>query len=148
AELEKLASRLGITDQTRFMGTRGAAEIVSLLHSCETLVLPSRMEPFGIALIEAMACRAPVVATAVGGIPQIIEPEGTGTLVEPENPPALTEGLRRMLNDRELRTRLAENGYVRAMQRFCLTHTGAAYEAAFASLLRSQVSHRSQSRVG
>src|SRR5262249_55915875 len=63
SELENLASGLGITDQTRFLGTRGATEIVSLLRSCETLVLPSRMEPFGIALIEAMACRAPVVAT-------------------------------------------------------------------------------------
>jgi glycosyltransferase involved in cell wall biosynthesis len=138
---------LGITDQTRFLGTRGAAEIVRLLHRCETLVLPSRMEPFGIALIEAMACRAPVVATAVGGIPEIIEPEVSGILVEPENPPALTEGLRRMLTDRELRTRLADNGYARVMQRFCFTHTGETYEAAFASLLGFQVSHRSPSGV-
>src|SRR5215831_14677968 len=55
-ELESLASSLGISHQTQFLGTRGAAEIASLMHGCETLVLPSRMEPFGIVIIEAMAC--------------------------------------------------------------------------------------------
>ena len=64
------------------------------------MVLPSRMEPFGIVLIEAMACKKPVVASAVGGIPEIIEHEVTGILVEPENPQALTAGLRRVLRIR------------------------------------------------
>jgi len=133
-KLEGLASTLGIRDQTRFLGLQGASEIVNLLHGCEIMVLPSRMEPFGIVLIEAMACRKPVVATAVGGIPEIVEHEISGILVEPENPQALTEGLRRVLADDALRKSIAENGHQRVLEHFCSGHTGAAYEKAFASL--------------
>src|SRR5262249_13995196 len=74
-ELEDLALSLGIHNQTLFLGTKETTEVVSLLHDCEILVLPSREESFGIVLIEAMACKKPVVATAVGGIPEIIEHE-------------------------------------------------------------------------
>jgi glycosyltransferase involved in cell wall biosynthesis len=135
ADLERLASSLGIAGRTRFLGTRGAADIVRLLHGCEVFVLPSRMEPFGIAILEALACKAPVVASAVGGIPEIIEHGVNGILVEPEDPEALAAALRRVLGDPDLRRTLAENGYARVMERFCATHTGAAYERAFASLL-------------
>ena len=134
-ELEGLASSLGISDQTVFLGTQGPEEIVRLLQGCETMVLPSRMEPFGIVLIEAMACKTPVVATTVGGIPEIVDNEITGILVPPEDPQALTEGLRRVLTDRDLRKTIAENGYSRVLERFCSTHTGAAYEKAFVSIM-------------
>jgi len=134
-QLESLAAALGIEKRTRFLGSKGAADIVQLLHGCEIFVLPSREEPFGIVIIEAMACKKPIVATTVGGIPEIIEHESSGILVAPENPNALVEGLQRVLTDRNLRTRLAENGYTRAMERFCLHHNGAAYESAFMALL-------------
>ena len=134
-ELESLASSLGIRNQTVFLGTQGATAVASLLHSCETMVLPSRMEPFGIVLIEGMACKKPVVASAVGGIPEIIEHEVSGILVEPENPQALAAGLRRVLTDGDLRRTIDENGYSRVMERFCSSHSGAAYEKAFASIL-------------
>jgi glycosyltransferase involved in cell wall biosynthesis len=134
-ELEDLSSSLGISSQTVFLGTQGMAEIVKLLQGCETMVLPSRMEPFGIVLIEAMACKKPVVATRVGGIPEIIEHEVSGILVEMENPQALTEGLRRVLTDGDLRKTVAENGYARVLERFCSTHNGEAYEKAFVSIM-------------
>lgn len=102
------------------------------------MVLPSRMESFGIVLIEAMACKTAVVASAVGGIPEIVEHEVSGILVEPENPQALTAGLRRVLTDGNLRRAIAEQGYARVMERFCVTHNGAAYLQAFASLLHGQ----------
>jgi rhamnosyl/mannosyltransferase len=137
ADLEGLASALGIRGQTMFLGTQGAPEIARLLHGCETMVLPSRMEPFGIALIEAMACKAPVVATRVGGIPEIVEHEKSGILVEPENPEALTAGLRRVLTDLDLRNRIVENGYAKVIGQFCSTHNGVAYLSAFSSLLQS-----------
>jgi glycosyltransferase involved in cell wall biosynthesis len=137
ADLEGLASRLGIRGQTMFLGTQGAPEIARLLHGCETMVLPSRMEPFGIALIEAMACKAPVIASKVGGIPEIIEHETSGILVEPENPEALTAALRLVLTDHALRKRLVDNGYSRVLERFGSTHNAAAYLTAFSSLLRS-----------
>jgi glycosyltransferase involved in cell wall biosynthesis len=133
-ELEDLASSLGIRNQTRFVGLQSAKAIAGLLKGCELMVLPSREESFGIALIEAMACRKAVVATEVGGVPEIVEHEISGILVEPENAAALSEGMRRVLTDGHLRRTLEENGYSRVMERFCVSHTTAAYEDAFASL--------------
>ena len=134
-ELESLAAALAIRHRTMFLGSQGGVEILALLQGCEVKVLPSRMEPFGIALIEAMACRKPVVASAAGGIPEIVEHEVSGLLVEPDNPAALTAALQRVLADAGLRKRIAANGYARVMERFCSIHNGAAYEHAFASLL-------------
>ena len=132
-ELEELSYALGIDRQTKFLGTQGAAQVVRLLQGCSVMVLPSRMEPFGIALLEAMACRAPVVATRVGGITEVIEHGISGILVEPESPEALTAAVQCVLADRALRERIAENGHARVMERFCATHTGSAYEQVFAS---------------
>jgi glycosyltransferase involved in cell wall biosynthesis len=137
-ELEELAASLGIRNRTMFLGAQGTSEVAQLMRGCELTVLPSRMESFGIALIEAMACKAPVVASAVGGIPEIIEHEVSGILVEPENPPALTVALLRVLTDGALRTTIAENGYSRATTRFSSDRHGAAYLNAFASTLRRQ----------
>ena len=134
-ELESLASSLGIRHRTMFLGTQGASEIATLLHGCEILVLPSRMEPFGIVLIEAMACKAPVVATNVGGIPEIIQHEVSGILVEPENPEALCAAIRRVLTDADLRKKLVENGYSRVTERFYAARNGTAYVDAFVSVL-------------
>jgi glycosyltransferase involved in cell wall biosynthesis len=136
-ELEGLASTLGIRPQTMFLGMQGAPEIARLLRGCETMVLPSRMEPFGIVLIEAMACKAPVVASRIGGIPEIVEHERNGILVEPENPEALTAGLSRVLADQGLRKRLVDSAYSKVMDRFCSTHNGAAYLSAFTALLQT-----------
>jgi glycosyltransferase involved in cell wall biosynthesis len=135
-ELERMASSLGIRSQTMFLGTQGGPEIARLMRGCELMVLPSRVEPFGIVLIEAMASKTPVVATNVGGIPEIVDHEITGILTEPENPQALTAALQRVLADSGLRTRLVRNGHSKMMQRFCATHNGAAYLAAFASILQ------------
>jgi glycosyltransferase involved in cell wall biosynthesis len=99
------------------------------------MVLPSREEAFGIVLIEAMACKAPVVACKVGGIPEVIEHGQSGLLVEPEDPEALTAGLYRVLTDSALRETISENGYARVMRRFRSSHNGAAYLEAFRSLL-------------
>jgi L-malate glycosyltransferase len=135
-ELEALATSLGIRQQTMFLGTQGASEVARLLRGSEMLVLPSREEPFGIVLIEAMACRTPVVATRVGGIPEIIEHEVTGILVEPEDSLALTAALCRVWNDDALRKTIAENGHARVMERFCSSHNGVAYLKAFGQLKR------------
>jgi glycosyltransferase involved in cell wall biosynthesis len=137
-ELEDLASSLGIRPKTDFLGSRDETEVAALLNGCELLVLPSRAESFGIVVVEAMACRKPVVASAVGGVPEIIDHEVHGILVEPENPVALAEGIRRVMTDSALRTALIENGHARALERFSFNRTGAAYERAFHSLASSR----------
>ena len=126
--------RWGSAAKLSFWGLRAQRRSLTYCTAATVLVLPSREEPFGIALIEAMACRKPVVATRVGGIPEIVEHGISGFLVEPENPAALAEGIRCVLGNPGLQRTLAENAYHRAMERFLFNHTGAAYESAFCSL--------------
>ena len=79
------------------------------------LVVPSAWEePLGLVALEAMACGVPVVATAVGGIPEVVEHGRNGLLVAPEDPDALAGAIRRVLDDDALRGRL---------RRHCLTES-------------------------
>jgi starch synthase len=109
------------------------------------LVLPSRSEPFGMVLAEAMACRKAVVATAVGGIPEVIESGKSGLLVGPDDPAALARAVRSLLEDHALRESIAEAGYRRAIARFGSDSLSQRYLQVFSSLLRRE---RSESRVG
>lgn len=134
---EELARFLCIQNRVSFLGERGRSDVVKLLHGCELLVLPSRSEPFGIVITEAMACRKPVVATMVGGIPEIIENVKSGILVEPDNPDSLYKAICCILNDEALKTQLAVNGYARVCSNFLWEHTGAKYETLFSQILNS-----------
>src|SRR4029079_19216509 len=117
-ELEALTRSLGIWERVRFLGRKGRPQVADLMQRCEMFVLPSRAEPFGIVLIEAMACRKPVIATRVGGIPEIIEDGQNGILVEPDNPEKLAEAIIRVLKNRDLQTSLANCGYAVVHERF------------------------------
>jgi len=131
---EELARAMGLAGRVEFLGSRGRAEIARLLHGCQVFVLPSRSEPFAIAITEAMACRKPVVASAVGGIPEIIENGKTGILVEPDNPAALANALLNILKDPSLQRSIAGNAYETVVARFQCEHAGAAHESLFAGL--------------
>jgi glycosyltransferase involved in cell wall biosynthesis len=134
SDLETLAKTLEISSKVKFLGRKGRPEVAKLILHCEIFVLPSRAEPFGIVLIEAMACRKPVVATMVGGIPEIVENGKNGILVEPDNPKALAEALIAMLQDQDLRSSLATNGYFTVQRSFSSEATGSAYETLFADI--------------
>jgi L-malate glycosyltransferase len=134
--LEELAVALGVRERIEFLGAQGRAKVVELLHGCEAFVLPSRSEPFGIAIVEALACQKPVVATRVGGIPEIIQDGQTGLLVEPDNSEALAEALIRVLKDQELRKVLECNGYRTVQEHFRSETTGSVYEGVFRDILR------------
>ena len=69
-------------------------------------------------LLEAMACGKPVVATRIGGVPEVVEEGKTGLLVPPGDSPALAEALLRLLRDPALRTRMGEAGRRRAERLF------------------------------
>lgn len=134
---EELARSLGIRDQVDFLGELGRPDVVKLLHGCELFVLPSRSEPFGIVVTEAMACKKPIVATAVGGIAEIIENGLSGILVEPDNPDSLSTAICSILEDNTFKTLLASNGYARVCENFLWDHTGAKYETLFSKLLNA-----------
>jgi glycosyltransferase involved in cell wall biosynthesis len=101
--LRSLAQRLGVSDRLTFVGKLSRAELVEEYAQAQFFVLPSIFEPFGIVLLEAMAAGLPVIASRVGGIPEIVEDGRTGLLVEPGNPGSLAEALRHLCRDEVLR---------------------------------------------
>ena len=135
AALEDLARSLGIWDRIRFLGPLDWPEVVCLLQRCEIFVLPSRFETFGIAILEAMACRKPVIASTAGGIPEIITHGKDGILVEADDAAALAHAMSTLLGDRLLQRKLADNGYRTVSGRFRSEMTGGRYESAFSGLL-------------
>ncbi len=110
AELRSMASALGLLDRVRFDGHRTHEDIRRSMQRCGALVLPSRAESFGLVALEAMAAGLPVVAAAVGGVPEFNRTGDAALLVPPEDVTALGVALRRILDDPTLRSRLVEHG--------------------------------------
>ena len=107
-ELEMLAAELGIRDRVEFMGYR--QDVISIIAGFDVFVLASTWETFGLTLVEALSQEVPVVASNVGGIPEIVDGTSTGLLAETGNPESFAEQICRLLNDKELAERLARNG--------------------------------------
>jgi glycosyltransferase involved in cell wall biosynthesis len=99
-ELERTVARLGLSDAVMFDGERPKEEVARLMREADLFVLPSRFENLPCVLIEAMASGLPAVATAVGGVPELLD--GTGAvLCPPEDPGALADAIVTGLADRD-----------------------------------------------
>ena len=109
------AERAGVADRVAFTGFRPAETVLGAL---DVFVLPSWIEGMPITVLEAMAHRKPVVATPVGGTPELVVDGETGLLVPPRDPEALAEALRSLVADPERARRLGEAGYARVAERF------------------------------
>jgi glycosyltransferase involved in cell wall biosynthesis len=107
-ELRKLASHLGVSDHVVFCGEVPHADLGAYYGAARVFCLPSRTEPFGIVLLEAAVFRCPIVATSVGGIPEILQDGVNACLVPPDDPAALAIQIQRLLRDRMTRDRLAD----------------------------------------
>ena len=116
--LREQAISLGVADSVVFTGRR--EDISALTAELSVAVLPSLREAQGISILEAMARRVPVVATAVGGIPEVITSGVDGLLVEPSDPRGLAEAITRLLLDADLRRRIGEAGYRTVAERFSI----------------------------
>jgi len=93
-------------------------QIIALYSSARLFVCPSRYEPFGIINLEAMACGAPVVASATGGIKEVINSGVNGLLVPPGDVTALADAIEHLLTDEQLRLKYIEAGRRRVEQEF------------------------------
>jgi glycogen synthase len=93
-------------------------QYIELYSGAVVFACPSIYEPFGIINLEAMACGTPVVASAVGGIKEVVVPGETGILVEPANPKQLADGINLLLKDQAMAKRFGENGRRRVEQYF------------------------------
>jgi glycosyltransferase involved in cell wall biosynthesis len=97
-------------------------------------LLPSATESFGLAALEAMACEVPVVASRVGGLPEVIEDGVTGFLHPPDDIDGMTASIVRLLHDQALHTRVATAARAVALERFSAARIVPMYEAAYAAL--------------
>jgi glycosyltransferase involved in cell wall biosynthesis len=95
-KLRQLVTDLCLENRVSFVGKKMPADVATLMGESAVLVLPSRMESFGMVLVEALACGTPVVATRCGG-PEDIVDERVGALVPPDDAEALAEGIERVL---------------------------------------------------
>ncbi len=118
ADLRQQVREAGLEEVVVFLGFRG--DIPELLMAADVVVLPSHWEGVPIILLEAMAARRPIVATRVGGVPEIVSDEVTGLLTEPDDVPALVEALARLVASPELRAQMGEAGFAAAKSRFAI----------------------------
>ena len=136
-ELVALADRLGLGRQVVFTGFR--EDVPDLLASLDVLVLPSLLEdPLPRVVLEAMALSRPVVASAVGGIPEIVVDGKTGFLVPPGAPPRMAEAIVALLEDPALATKMGEAGRNRVETRFSLQSHVTAVQAFYERLLEGK----------
>jgi glycosyltransferase involved in cell wall biosynthesis len=111
--LRALIDQLGVGDRVRLVGRR--QDVPDFIRALDVAVMCSRREGSPLALLEYMAGAAPIVATAVGGVPEAVQDSVTGLLVAPGDPAGLARAIGRMLGDRELARRLGDAA--RARQR-------------------------------
>ena len=132
AEAFTLARALGIASDVKFLGNRD--DVDEILCAADAFVLPSHYEAFGLAALEAMACGVPIVASNVGGVPELVEDGKTGFLVGPDEYVAGGERLYQILSDAETAGRLREAGLKSVKDNFTADAVVPLYEDAYYEL--------------
>lgn len=132
-ELEAEACALGLGDHFRFLGWSNHA--LEEMHEMDVYVAPSVTDTTNLTVLEAMALGKPVVASAVGGIPETVADGESGLLVEPRRPDRLADEIIRLLRSSELREMLGEAGRARFEEYFTMEHMLDAHRALYESLL-------------
>jgi glycosyltransferase involved in cell wall biosynthesis len=132
SRMATLVGKDGVGAAVSMLGRRPAAEGLSRWG---IFVLASRQDAFPLAGLEAMAAGVPVIATAVGGLPEQIEHLESGVLVEPDNPRALAEWIVRLHDDRDLRERLSTAAAHRVRDRFTVEGQAAVLHEAYLAAL-------------
>ena len=128
--------RLGLNDIVTTISGVSDEELARLYGEAEVAIVPSLYEGFSLPAIEAMSCGVPVVATTGGALPEVVGVSGeTGLLVRPNDPDALVEAIRQLLDDAPLRARLGANGRERVIHRFTWEVTARGTAACYDAIL-------------
>jgi len=115
-QLERQVASLGITDRVRFLGPRD--DIPKLMQGIDVLVINSHEEPFALTVLEGLSSGIAVLATSVGGTPEMIRHGENGWLVKPQAHDPLVKALLTLLRDQSLRRQLGRDGRREAIARF------------------------------
>jgi N-acetyl-alpha-D-glucosaminyl L-malate synthase BshA len=129
----RMARELGITSMVHGVGAQ--EEVVPLLSISDVFLLPSSQESFGLAALEAMACEVPVVASRIGGLPEVIEDGVSGFLHPPDAIDEMARSAIALLKDEALRQRVGGAACRRVREQFCVDRVVPMYEACYRSIL-------------
>jgi L-malate glycosyltransferase len=129
----KLARHLGVFEHVDFVGEQDL--VVPLLSASDVFLLPSSQESFGLAALEAMACEVPVVASRVGGIPEVVQHGVSGFLHAPDDLDGMADSAVRILEDDELHRRIARAARRTAVERFSDSQIVPLYESYYEEVL-------------
>jgi L-malate glycosyltransferase len=133
AEIERFVAHHHLHEEVVFLGDQH--ELVPLLSCADLFLLPSAQESFGLAALEAMACEVPVVASNVGGLPDIIEDGVTGFACPPDDLDLMAERAVAVLTDPALRARIGEAAAALVRSRYCTGMIVPLYEDAYRRVL-------------
>jgi N-acetyl-alpha-D-glucosaminyl L-malate synthase BshA len=133
ARVDALAREIGVTDHIEILGELD--DVRPILSAADVFLLPSAQESFGLAALEAMACGLPVVASRVGGLPEVISDGVTGFLREAEDHAGMAAAVLDLLDDPSLRARVARLARASVVDRFDEDRVVPMYEALYERLL-------------
>jgi len=135
-ELEQRALEKKLKDRILFLGSR--SDIPELLGAMDVFVISSIREGLPVSMLEAMAAKVPVVATSVGGIPEVIRVGENGLLVPPNDSKKLAEKISFVLNEPEYGKRLADAAYQDILKKFSIQHVTKEIERIYLELFNSK----------
>jgi N-acetyl-alpha-D-glucosaminyl L-malate synthase BshA len=134
---EWLAHSLGIQDRVSFLGKQES--VSELLPVADLMLMPSELESFGLAALEAMACRVPTIATRVGGVPELIEDGVTGRLFAVGDTEAMADAAVELLSEAERLEEMARAGRAFAQAKYCASRIIPLYERYYERVLGGNV---------
>ncbi|MGC2512243.1 MAG: N-acetyl-alpha-D-glucosaminyl L-malate synthase BshA, partial [Acidobacteriaceae bacterium] len=132
---EWLAKSLNISDRVAFLGKHD--QVNQLLPAADLMLMPSELESFGLAALEAMACEVPTIGTNVGGVPELIHDGVTGLLFPVGDVDAMSAAAVGLLKDRDRLKEMARAGRQEAQKTYCASRVIPKYEEFYESILRN-----------
>jgi glycosyltransferase involved in cell wall biosynthesis len=151
-ELRGMAERLGIMHDVRFLGYVSDHDLLRLYKIADAVCIPSLYEPFGIVALEGMAAKVPVVTSDTGGLPDFVEHMVNGVTTYTDNVESLSWGLLEVLRNRELASRLRDEGYKRVSTiynwKVIAQHTLEVYEQVLAESKNVSTSAAGKQKAG
>jgi N-acetyl-alpha-D-glucosaminyl L-malate synthase BshA len=133
ADASRLARTLAVAEDVQFLGEQD--QVVPLLSAADVFLLPSAQESFGLAALEAMACEVPIVASRIGGLPELVEDGVSGFLHDLDDLAGMARSAVRLLTDEPLHRRAAEAARRAAQERYCDSKIVPLYEAYYGEIL-------------
>ncbi len=146
ADLMELSAALGIAGSVTFPGWVAPENIPGMINEAAAVIMPSRWaEPFGLVALQAAQMARPVVATRVGGLPEVVIHEETGLLIDNENADALAKALVFLLEHPQDAIQMGQNAHARAQEVFSGNRCADAYDGLYRQLIMDNSLHKPDS---